>query len=64
MWYGEHLEHHLAASAGDFLYIPAGVPHLPFNPSPDEPCAAVFARTDPNDQESVVLRPDLEGLRR
>lgn len=63
MWYGDRLEHHLAAGAGDFLYIPAGVPHLPFNPSPHEPCVAVFSRTDPNDQESVVLRPDLEALR-
>lgn len=63
MWFGERLEHHLAACAGDFLFIPAGVPHLPFNPSADEPCVAVFARTDPNEQESTLLRPDLESLR-
>ena len=43
------------------VYIPAGVPHLPANVS-DKPCVAVIARTDPNEQESVVLLPDLEKL--
>ncbi|MEE2952308.1 MAG: cupin domain-containing protein [Pseudomonadota bacterium] len=60
-WYGERLENHAIVAAGDLFYIPAGVPHLPYNPGP-EPCIAVIARTDPNEQESVVLRPDLEAL--
>ena len=49
-------------TAGDFFYIPAGVPHLPYNPSADEACIAVIARTDPNEQESVVLLPELDAL--
>ena len=61
MWYGERLENRAVAKAGDMVYIPAGVPHLPANVS-DAPCVAVIARTDPNEQESVVLRPDLEDL--
>ena len=61
MWYGERLENRVEAKAGDMVYIPAGVPHLPANLS-DAPCVAVIARTDPNEQESVVLRPDLEDL--
>jgi uncharacterized RmlC-like cupin family protein len=36
------------------------MPHLPYNPSQTEACTAVIARTDPNEQESVVLLPDLE----
>ena len=60
MVYGENLAQHMVIKAGEFLYIPAGVPHLPYNPSESEPCTAVIARTDPNEQESVVLRPDLE----
>ena len=48
-------------ASGDFLYIPAGMPHQPFNPN-DEPCRAVLARTDPNEQESVVLL-DAQGRR-
>ena len=59
MWYGDDLSEHMIVSAGDLLYIPAGVPHLPYNPSDSEPAVAVIARTDPNEQESVVLRPDL-----
>ena len=59
MWYGDNLEEHMVAKAGEFIYIPAGVPHLPYNPSDTETAVAVLARTDPNEQESVVLRPDL-----
>jgi uncharacterized RmlC-like cupin family protein len=61
-YYGERLEQHLVARSGDFMYIPANVPHLPYNRSETEPCVAVVARTDPNDQESVVLLPDLDAL--
>lgn len=61
MWYGEGLRERLIASAGDFLYIPAGVPHLPANPSATETAVAVLARTDPNEQESVQLLPELDG---
>lgn len=60
MWYGEALQHHLVARAGDFLYVPADMPHLPYNLSDAESCVAVIARTDPNDQESVILLPDLD----
>jgi uncharacterized RmlC-like cupin family protein len=58
-WYGERLEKHVIVQAGDMFYIPAGVPHLPANLS-DRPATAVIARTDPNEQESVVLLPELE----
>lgn len=62
-WFGEALEEHATVRPGDFFYIPAGVPHLPYNPSLDEPCLAVIARTDPNEQESVVLLPALDAVR-
>lgn len=61
MWFGEELEKHYVVKAGDFLYIPADVPHLPYNPSATENCVAVIARTDPNEQESVVLLPHLDA---
>ena len=38
------------------------MPHLPANASDTEPCSAVLARTDPNEQESVVLCPELDAL--
>lgn len=60
-WYGERLENHVVTRAGELFYIPANMPHLPANLG-TEPCVAVIARTDPNEQESVVLLPDLEKL--
>jgi uncharacterized RmlC-like cupin family protein len=60
MWFGDNLEEYVTTDTGDLVYIPAGVPHLPGNRSDTEPCIAVIARTDPNEQESVVLLPELE----
>lgn len=59
--YGDRLQYHAITKAGDLFYIPAGVPHLPINIS-NKPISAVIARTDPNEQESVVLLPELEAL--
>ena len=60
-WYGQQMEEHVIVRAGEMFYIPAGMPHLPANLS-DQPCVCVLARTDPNEQESVVLLPELEAL--
>jgi uncharacterized RmlC-like cupin family protein len=54
MRHGPELEHIMRIEAGDFVYIPPGVPHQPCNPT-ERPVPAVLARTDPNEQESVVL---------
>ncbi|HEY5057380.1 MAG TPA: cupin domain-containing protein [Gaiellaceae bacterium] len=59
MRHGSQLEHVMRTEAGDFVYIPAGVPHQPYNPT-DMPVRAVIARTDPNEQESVVLLEEAE----
>jgi len=55
--YGEDLRHSCVNEAGDFLYIPAGVPHQPRNLSDTEPARAIVARNTPNEQESVVAYP-------
>jgi len=60
LWYGEGLSDYLSANTGDYVYIPAGMPHVAGNRSQTEPCLAVIARTDPNEQESVVLLPELD----
>ena len=62
MWFGDNLEESVVVKAGEFLYIPAGMPHLPANLSTTEQCVAVLARTDPNEQESVTLLPELDAL--
>jgi len=60
MWSGPQLERHEVARAGDYVYIPAGVPHVAANRSATHAVHAMIARTDPNEQESAVLTPDLE----
>ncbi len=57
MRHGPGLEQVMRIEAGDFVYIPAAVPHQPYNAS-QRPARAVLARTDPNEQESVVLLED------
>jgi uncharacterized RmlC-like cupin family protein len=61
MWWGDGLAHRDVVRSGDFVYIPAGVPHLPVNTGTTT-LRAVIARTDPNEQESVVLLPELDAL--
>ncbi len=60
LWTGDQLQHRDVAHAGDYLYIPAGVPHVAVNRS-QSPAFFVGARTDPNEQESVVMTPELDG---
>ncbi len=62
LWYGQSLEQHLVAGAGDFVYIPADMPHVAYNPSPTESCVAVIARTDPHEEASIILLPELDGI--
>ena len=54
VWHGRGLVKRTVVHAGDFMYIPPGTPHLPVNRS-DVMTIAVVARTDPAEQESVVV---------
>lgn len=56
-YHGPNLEFVDVVNEGDYVYIPAGVPHQPFNPT-GKVARALIARTDPNEQESVVLLPE------
>ena len=61
--YGRTLRHSVVNEAGDFVYIPADVPHQPRNLSADEPAMAIVARSDAGESESVVLYdPDSDAL--
>lgn len=53
--YGKGLTQSVVNEAGDFLFIPPGVPHQPFNLSQTETAEAIVARNDPNEQENVVI---------
>jgi len=54
VWHGAGLVRRTVVRAGDFMYIPPGTPHLPVNRG-DVMAIAVVARTDPDEQESVVV---------
>ena len=58
--YGEGLAQSVVSEAGDFLFIPPGVPHEAINLSATAPARAVVARNDPAEQDNVVpyLRPE------
>jgi uncharacterized RmlC-like cupin family protein len=60
--YGPGLRQSLIMETGDFIFIPADVPHQPINLSSNEPAQAIVARNDPNEQENVVsYDPATEG---
>lgn len=58
---GEQLEHRAVARAGDYLFIPANVPHVAVNRG-QEPAVFVGVRNEPTAQESVVMLPALDAL--
>ena len=53
--YGPGLRQSVINEAGDFLFIPPGVPHQPRNLSQTEAACAIVSRNDAKEQESVVL---------
>ena len=59
-FYGEGLKKSTTNQAGDFMFIPANVPHQPVNLSRTEPAKAIVARNDANEQESVEHYPDTD----
>jgi uncharacterized RmlC-like cupin family protein len=55
--WGPALEHEVVSEAGDFLFVPPGVPHEAINMSATEPARAVVARNDPAEQDKVEPCP-------
>ena len=53
-FFGQGLSQSVINEAGDFLFIPPDLPHQPVNLSDTDFAEAIVARTDPNEQESVV----------
>jgi uncharacterized RmlC-like cupin family protein len=52
--FGEGLTQSIVSEAGDFLFVPPGVPHEAINLSATEPARAIVARNDPADQDKVA----------
>lgn len=60
LWTGEQLEHREVARPGDFLFIPANVPHVAVNRGAT-PAVFVGVRDEPTAQESLSMRPGLDA---
>jgi uncharacterized RmlC-like cupin family protein len=58
---GEQLEHREIAKTGDYLFIPAKVPHVAVNRG-KTPAVFIGVRNEPTAQESVVMLPALDSL--
>lgn len=54
-FYGEDLAKSCVNRPGDFVFIPAGLPHQAVNLSNESEAVAIVARNDANEQESVKL---------
>jgi len=52
--FGEALERSVVTQAGDFLFVPPGVPHQAVNLSETERAVALIARNDAGEHERVV----------
>ena len=53
--HGPRLDESTFIETGDFLYMPADMPHQPVNLSATEPAVCVVARNDAHEQESVEI---------
>jgi uncharacterized RmlC-like cupin family protein len=62
LWIGDRLQDRCVARPGDYLFIPAGVPHVAVNRSRSKPAVFIGGRNEATAQESVVMRPDLDAL--
>lgn len=51
--WGEALEHEVISEAGDFLFVPPGVPHEAINLSATAAARAIVARNHPAEQDQV-----------
>ncbi len=60
LWTGDELQHCEIAHAGDYLFIPANVPHVAVNRG-SEPAVFIGCRNEATAQESVVMYPALDA---
>jgi uncharacterized RmlC-like cupin family protein len=61
MHFGERLGERLSARGGEYVYVPADMPHLVLNRSGAD-CIALVAHTAADDQAGIVLLPELDAL--
>ena len=61
MFFGDRLRECVVARAGEYVYVPADMPHLVINRS-GATCRALVAHTAADDQAGIVLLPELDAV--
>jgi uncharacterized RmlC-like cupin family protein len=61
MYFGERLESLVIGRAGEYMYVPADMPHLVMNRSAAL-CRAVVAHSAADDQAGIVMLPELDRI--
>ena len=60
VYYGDNLERHVVAHAGDHVFLPVDVPHAPWNES-GAPWTWIVVHSSGSDQDGIVLLPELDA---
>jgi uncharacterized RmlC-like cupin family protein len=60
MYYGDDLEKRVLVRQGEQCFVAANVPHAPRNES-GKTCTAIVVHSSGNDQEGIVLLPELDA---
>lgn len=61
VYYGDQLEAHVEVAQGEQVFVPADVPHAPYNRS-GNPCTWIVVHASGSDQDGIVLLPELDEL--
>jgi uncharacterized RmlC-like cupin family protein len=61
VYHGDQVQHRALVRAGDQIFVPADVPHAPSNES-GAPCTWLVVHSSGNDQEGIVLLPELDAV--
>jgi len=61
VFYGDGLEKHVSVQTGEQVFVPADMPHAPFNRS-GAPCTWIVVHSSGSDQDGIVLLPELDEV--
>ena len=61
VFYGDALEDVVTVQTGEQVFVPADMPHAPFNRS-GAPCTWIVVHSSGSDQDGIVLLPELDEV--
>lgn len=60
LWTGDQLQYRDIVRPGDYIFIPANMLHVAVNRG-EQPAVFIGSRNEATAQESVILRPEMDG---